>query len=187
MKTPSQSASPQIEMRHAQSAKEIDQIRVLMREYGAYLAANPTGAANICISGYEAELDGLPAPYVAPGSLILALVDGEAAGCVALKQLRPKGVVEADGDAALELKRLWVRAEFRGLGLGRKLMQAAIDHARASGATSLYLDTVRAAMPEANRLYEAMGFVQVPRYNENPVDDVIFFCLDLQPAVSGIP
>ena len=58
-------------------------------------------------------------------------------------------------------------------------MQAAIDHARAAGATAIYLDTVPAAMPEANRLYEAMGFEPVPRYNDNNVADIAFFRLGL--------
>jgi len=56
-------------------------------------------------------------------------------------------------------------------------MQAAIDHARAAGAGAIYLDTVPAAMPEANRLYAAMGFVRTERYNDNPVADVVFFQL----------
>jgi GNAT superfamily N-acetyltransferase len=80
---------------------------------------------------------------------------------------------------ALELKRLWVRRGFRGLALGRRLMQAAIDAARAAGAGAVYLDTVPAAMPEANRLYEAMGFERVERYNDNDVADIAFFRLGL--------
>jgi hypothetical protein len=80
---------------------------------------------------------------------------------------------------ALELKRLWVRRGFRGLALGRRLMQAAIDYARAAGAGAVYLDTVPAAMPEANRLYEAMGFERVERYNDNDVADIAFFRLRL--------
>jgi len=76
-----------------------------------------------------------------------------------------------------------VGAGFRGLGLGRRLMQAAIDHARAAGAEAIYLDTVPAAMPEANRLYAAMGFRQTERYNDNPVADVVFF--QLRPLPPG--
>jgi len=175
----------QIAMRRAAGSADVDRVRALMLEYGEYLAANPAGAASICLSGYEEELAGLPEPYVAPGGLLLALVDGEAAGCVALKPLNPKGLAaetagasaDEGGGSALELKRLWVRPAFRGLRLGQRLMQAAIDHARAAGAGAIYLDTVPAAMPEANRLYAAMGFVRTERYNDNPVADVVFFQL----------
>ena len=165
----------QIAMRRAAGSADVDRVRALMLEYGEYLAANPAGAASICLSGYEEELAGLPEPYVAPGGLLLALVDGEAAGCVALKRLSHAG---GSGNA-LELKRLWVGVGFRGLGLGRRLMQAAIDHARGVSAEAIYLDTVPAAMPEANRLYAAMGFREIERYNDNPVANVSFFRLEL--------
>jgi ribosomal protein S18 acetylase RimI-like enzyme len=153
-------------------SEELESVRGLMREYGAYLAANPAGAASICLVGYEGELAGVPGAYVAPGGLWVAKVDGQAAGCVALKKLPSEA-------GALELKRLWVGAEFRGLGLGRRLMQAAIDHAQSAGGEAIYLDTVPAAMPEANRLYAAMGFRQVERYNDNEVTDIVFFRLQL--------
>ena len=158
------------------SSDDVESVRRLMREYRAHLAANPAGTASICLVGYESELAGLPGPYVAPGGLWLAMVDGEAAGCVALKKLPEAGALELK---RLELKRLWVEARFRGLGLGRRLMQAAIDHARAAGARAIYLDTVPAAMPEANRLYAGMGFVEVERYNDNAVADIAFFRLQL--------
>jgi ribosomal protein S18 acetylase RimI-like enzyme len=150
---------------------DLESVRGLMREYAAYLGSNPAGAANICLVGYDDELAGLPRPYVAPGVLLFALVNGEAAGCVGLKAVAEPG--------ALELKRLWVGSAFRGLGLGRKLMQAAINHARETRAKAVLLDTVPAAMPEANRLYAAMGFRPVERYNDNDVADVVFFRLDL--------
>jgi len=180
-------SSRQVEIRPAGSAAELEQVRELMREYGfhlAHLAESPESGARICIAGYDTELAGLPAPYVAPGGLLLALVNGEAAGCVALKQLRPAAMAEEAmcSSSPLELKRLWVRPGFRGLRLGQTLMQAAIDHARASGSDAIYLDTVPAAMPEANRLYAAMGFEPVGRYNDNPVPDIAFFRLRLAAA-----
>jgi GNAT superfamily N-acetyltransferase len=168
-----------VQVRVAEGAAEVEVARALMREYGdylAHLAEEPGRAASICISGYESELARLPAPYVAPGVLLLAWVEGEAAGCVALKPLQVKGAAGA-GETTLELKRLWVRRGFRGLALGRLLMQAAIEYARAAGAKAVYLDTVPAAMPEANRLYEAMGFERVERYNDNDVADIAFFRL----------
>jgi GNAT superfamily N-acetyltransferase len=174
-----------VEIRPVRDTQDLESVRTLMYEYGdylAHLAETPLGAASICLAGYDEELAGLPKPYVAPGMLLLAFADGEPAGCVALKPLRPKGAV-ADG-SALELKRLWVRPEFRGLRLGSRLMQAAIDHARATGAAAVYLDTVPAAMPEASRLYAAMGFRQIERYNDNQVADVVFLRLDLQAQVN---
>lgn len=86
--------------------------------------------------------------------------------------LRP---LEYADERACEMKRLWVGTDFRGLGLGRRLVAAAMDWARAKGCDAIYLDTVPAAMPEAGRLYAAMGFEPVSRYNENPVADVVFF------------
>jgi GNAT superfamily N-acetyltransferase len=68
---------------------------------------------------------------------------------------------------------------FRGFGLGRRLIEELLAWARRNQFEAMYLDTVLAAMPEANRLYERMGFRRVERYNENPIDDVIFFRLSL--------
>jgi len=167
-------SEPAIAIRIVGDTGDVERVRVLMQEYGAYLANHPAGVENFCLVGYESELAGLPGAYVAPGGLLLALVDGEAAGCVALKELKPGA-----GGKALELKRLWVGAGFRGLGLGRRLMQAAIDHARGVSAEAIYLDTVPAAMPEANRLYAAMGFREIERYNDNPVANIGFFRLEL--------
>jgi GNAT superfamily N-acetyltransferase len=141
-----------------------------MQAYGQYLQNNPGGAANICLEGYARELESLPAGYIL---LLLALVDGVAAGCVALRQIDRE-------ERACEIKRLWVDSSFRGLRLGRRLVEAAIAWARRERFEAMYLDTVPAAMPEANRLYEAMGFVPVERYNKNPLADVVFFRRDLQ-------
>jgi GNAT superfamily N-acetyltransferase len=172
-------------IRAAHGSADVDVVRGLMREYGdylAHLAEGPRGAASICLTGYEAELAALPEPYVAPGGLLVAEVESGLAGCVALKSLKARAGVtglRAEIPGALELKRLWVRPRFRGLRLGQRLMQAAIDHARTVGATAIYLDTVPAAMPEANRMYEAMGFAPMERYNDNDVADIAFFRLEL--------
>jgi ribosomal protein S18 acetylase RimI-like enzyme len=171
-----------VQVQVAEGVAEVEVVRALMREYGdylAHLAEEPGQAASICIEGYENELAGLPAPYLAPGVLLLAWVDGEAAGCVALKPLRLNGEAAGGDKMALELKRLWVRRGFRGLALGRTLVQASADFARAAGAYAVYLDTVPAAMPEANQLYEAMGFKRVERYNDNNVAGIAFLRLAL--------
>ena len=159
----------EILVREAVRAGDIDTVRRLLEGYGEYLAANPAGAANICMEGYSQELERLRDQYVV---LLLATVDGLAAGCVALRQ------IPADAFAC-EMKRLWVDGAFRGLGLGRRLVEEAIDWAKQMGFETMYLDTVPAAMPEANRLYAAMGFERVERYNENPLAGVEFFRLSL--------
>jgi hypothetical protein len=159
----------EIVVREAVGADDIAAVRTLLRAYGDYLAANPAGAANICIQGYGEELERLPEPYFA---LLLAEVDGVAAGCVALRRV-------ARDESGCEMKRLWVDGAFRGFGLGRRLVEQAILWAKGLGFKAMYLDTVPAAMPEANRLYAAMGFEPTERYNENPISGVAFFRLGL--------
>jgi hypothetical protein len=160
----------EIVVREAVGAEDVAAVRMLLRGYGDYLAANPAGSANICLEGYEQELEGLPGPYFV---LLLAEVDGTVAGCVALRWV-------AKDELGCEMKRLWVDGTFRGLGLGRRLVEEAIAWAKGMGLKAMYLDTVPAAMPEANRLYAAMGFEPTERYNENPLSGVAFFrlCLD---------
>jgi GNAT superfamily N-acetyltransferase len=159
-------------VREAVGSEDVETVRCLMRAYAAYLAANPSGAANICIENFERELAGLPGQYQAPdGVLLLASVDGAPAGCCAVRIVRPERVPQR----GCEMKRLWVGQDFRGFGLGKKLAEAAIQWATAAGYEAMYLDTVPAAMPEANRMYESLGFQRVDRYNNNLVDDVIFF------------
>jgi len=136
-----------------------------MLEYGEFLANNPSGAS-ICLGqGYEQELADLPRGYF---TILLAEIDGSPAGCVALREIqRP--------ECACEMKRLWVGEGFRGLRLGHLLVGKAIEWATREGFESMYLDTVPAAMPEANRLYASLGFVPVERYNQNTVANVQFF------------
>jgi N-acetylglutamate synthase-like GNAT family acetyltransferase len=159
----------EILVREAVGAGDVAAVRRLLEGYGEYLAANPAGAANICIEGYAQELERLLEKYAV---LLMATVDGTAAGCVALRRILTDGL-------ACEMKRLWVDGAFRGLGLGRQLVEKAIEWAREKGFETMYLDTVPAAMPEANRLYAAMGFEHVERYNENPLAGVEFFRLSL--------
>jgi hypothetical protein len=160
----------EITIRPATGEDDIANVRSLMQSYGQYLENNPGGAANICLEGYARELEVLPAGYIL---LLLLLVDGVPGGCVALRQIDRE-------ELACEMKRLWVDSSFRGLKLGRLLVEAAIAWAQQEGFEAMYLDTVPAAMPEANRLYEAMGFVSVERYNKNPLADIAFFRRDLQ-------
>jgi GNAT superfamily N-acetyltransferase len=97
----------------------------------------------------------------------MAYAHGEPAGFIAWRTL--PAAVAAD---AWELKRLWVRPQARGLGLGRALTQAALDRAAAAGCKAVYLDTVPAAMAAAYRLYLQMGFEPCPPYDDHPAEEV---------------
>jgi GNAT superfamily N-acetyltransferase len=158
-----------IVVREAVGDEDLALVRSLMKSYGAFLSGAPTGSANMCLSGFREELDALRGKYSA---LLLATVDGVAAGCVALRRL-------PQIEGACEMKRLWVEPDFRGVRLGRRLVEEAIQWARREGMKAMHLDTITAAMPEANRLYAAMGFVRVEPYHGNCTADVEFFRLDL--------
>ena len=105
----------------------------------------------LCFDAFEKELASLPEPYADPdGALFLAKVDGASAGCVALKRLTKRKA---------EMKRLFVRAGFRGHALGRRLTEAAADGARARGYRTLRVETVPATMGVAEALYRQLGFL----------------------------
>jgi putative acetyltransferase len=163
------------EIAPARWPEDTELARALLKNYGEYLASSPSGAAGVCIPGYEAELRGLPGKYVGKeADFLLARVSGEGAGCVAITRR-----VLKDGMDAAEMKRLWVEQRFRGHGLGRGLVGSAIDWARAHECSAVVLDTVNEAMPEAAQLYSSLGFEEITRFNENPVPGVRFYRLML--------
>jgi putative acetyltransferase len=133
-------------------------LRTIFREYALALGVD------LCFQNFEAELAGLPGDYAAPrGALLTAKVDGALAGCCAL---RPLDTVDYAG--ASEMKRLYVRPAFRGLGLGRQLAEATLDSARRAGYDCVLLDTL-SDMESARALYEDLGFEEVPPYYHNPI------------------
>jgi GNAT superfamily N-acetyltransferase len=158
-----------IVVREAVGDEDVAAVRELMEAYGAHLAAHPAAAANMCLSGFDQELDSLREKYA---TLLLAMVDGVAAGCVALRRL-----TQVEGGC--EMKRLWVEPGFRGMGIARRLVEGTVRWARTEGMTALYLDTISVAMPEAVRLYAAMGFERVEPYHGDCTADVEFFRLRL--------
>jgi ribosomal protein S18 acetylase RimI-like enzyme len=102
-------------------------------------------------------------------------VDDAIAGCAALH-----GIHDADTkDRICEMKRLFVRPEFRGHSLGRKLIDAVIAEARAIGYQRMRLDTVGGVMDSAIALYRAYGFYEIPAYCENPMPKVLYMELNL--------
>jgi putative acetyltransferase len=126
--------------------------------------------------GFATELANLPSPYVPPhGALLIAQIDGETAGCVAMRRL---------SDSIGEMKRLYVRPTFRRYGLGRKLVDAVIAAARSAGYASLRLDTL-ASMTAAQKLYRELGFVEIDAYNQSHLPGTRFYELSLAPDDSN--
>jgi putative acetyltransferase len=159
---------PQIELVAAEGAVQFQQVRELFREYAGSLGVD------LCFQNFEAELAGLPGDYAAPGgALLLALVDGTPAGCVAMRPLP-----EADHVNACEMKRLYVRRAFRRFGLGRLLAQQLIDHATQAGYSSMLLDTLD-DMEAARGLYASLGFVEIPPYYFNPIPGAHYLKVEL--------
>jgi ribosomal protein S18 acetylase RimI-like enzyme len=147
---------------------DADLCRTLMREYTRFLNRS-VGGEHICVDSLEEELAALPGSYAEPaGAVLLAFEDETPAGCVALKPLKLDHPAMPE-ERACEMKRLWVRPAQQGTGLGRKLAEAIIDVAQQRGYTAMYLDTMPQSMQAAYRLYCAMGFIPVQRYNQNPV------------------
>ena len=148
----------------ARTPEQIRRIRELFREY-----ADTTGASE-CFEGLAKEISGLPSPYNPPGGqLLLAEVEGHAAGCVALRKL---------DEGIGEMKRLFVRPAFRGRQVGRQLAEAIIAEARRIGYRAMRLDTLP-SMAAARALYQALEFRAIPRYNDNPGPGVLHLELNL--------
>jgi putative acetyltransferase len=136
----------------------IDGTRAIFREYADQLGVD------LCFQNFGAELAGLPGEYAAPqGALLLALVDGEVAGCGALRAL-----TDVDYANACEMKRLYVRPAFRRFGIGRLLAQALMDRGVQAGYSNLLLDTLD-DMEAARGLYSSLGFEEIPPYYFNPI------------------
>ena len=115
----------------------------------------------LCFDAFDAELDGLPDPYAPPGGgLVLAKVDGHAAGCVALKRLNKK---------TAEMKRLFVRPGFRGNKLGMRLTEAMIGRAKDLKYKLLQAETVPTKMGFAVSVYRQFGFETIRQSADEPI------------------
>lgn len=168
--------SEDVELVNAEGHERLDGVRRLFRAYAAEISREAGAGAVLEVQGFDEELARLPGDYAPPnGALLLALVDGVEAGCVAL---RPHG------DRVAEIKRLYVDEPYRGRSLGFKLVDELITRARSLGYQRLRLDTLP-FMRIATRLYRAFEFEEIAPYRENPMAGARFFELDLRNEEQG--
>ncbi len=149
------------------AAETLSHARELLLEYGRFVLASHGTA---CFTSLDTEAAHLPAVYREQGGGCLLAWHGEQpVGFVAWHPLP-----SSTGEAAWELKRLWVRPSARGLGLGRTLIQDVLDRARAARRQAVFLDTVPRAMPVAYGTYLNMGFTACDPYNSNSVEGIVW-------------
>ena len=161
-------SAPKVELRSAHNGPELHQLRTIIREYAASLGVD------LCFQDFDAEMAQLPGEYTLPrGALLSAWVNGELAGCCALRPLD-----SADYPVACEMKRLYVRPAYRGLHLGRQLTEAIMDAARNLGYQHVLLDTM-SELEAARALYEDLGFKEIPPYYFNPIPGVHYLMAEI--------
>lgn len=143
---------------------ELESIKQLFTEYTQSLEVD------LCFQDFNNELALLPGKYAQPdGRLYLAYWNNQCAGCIALRRY---------DDHRAELKRLFIRNEFRGYGISKQLIQRIIQDAKEIGYQSVVLDTLNTMIPAIN-LYKSFGFNEIEPYYENPLDGATYFGLDL--------
>ena len=149
----------------ATTPKEIETARELFKEYEAWIGIS------LCFQNFDREVANLPGDYAPPrGRLFLASEIDTIVGCIALR-----AIVEN----TCEMKRLYVRREFRGRGLGRRLVESVIAAGKEIGYSRMRLDTLPGRMDQAIALYERLGFKDIPAYYNNPVKGARFMELAL--------
>lgn len=168
-KSPQNSSVPSVvkdfAFSQAESPAQIAQARELFLEYAKSLNFS------LCFQSFDQELAGLPGDYAPPeGRLFLAECEGELAGCVALHQLE---------NGICEMKRLYLRPQFRGKGLGRVLAERIIAEARLIGYRRMRLDTVEPVMQDAVAMYRKLGFREIAPYRANPNPGTLYMELEL--------
>jgi len=149
----------------AESPPQIDQARELFQAYAQSLGFS------LCFQNFDKELAELPGDYAPPeGRLLLAECEGQLAACVALHKLEP---------SICEMKRLYLRPQFRGQGLGRALAERIMAEARQIGYQRMRLDTVAPVMKDAVAMYRKLGFKEIAPYRPNPIAGALYMELEL--------
>ena len=149
-----------IEILEAETSVQIEETRNLFREYERWFGLD------LCFQGFDEEVANLPGKYSKPeGRIFLAYLDEELAGCIALKNL---------GDGICEMKRLFVREEFRGKGIGVSLIERLLSKAEQIGYRKIRLDTNPPKMGKAVKLYESYVFREISPYYHNLSVETLF-------------
>jgi epoxyqueuosine reductase QueG/predicted GNAT family acetyltransferase len=149
---------------NVETGKDIETVANLFQEYADSLGFD------LCFQNFEEELAGLPGEYAPPeGCLLLATYKGQVAGCVAVRKL---------SESVSEMRRLYVRPELRGRGIGRTLAKAAVEQARERDYAHMRLDFV-ALREAAKHLYESLGFREIGPYETIPINGAVFMELKL--------
>ena len=149
----------------AASVSQIAEARELFQEYAQSLGFS------LCFQNFDQELAGLPGDYAPPeGCLLLTEYENQLAGCVALHKLEP---------GVCEMKRLYLRPQFRNQGLGRALAERIITEARQIGYHRMRLDTVEPVMKDAVAMYRKLGFKDIAPYRANPIAGAMYMELNL--------
>lgn len=148
-----------------------EEVKALFTEYTDMLVAGDSGFKEyLSIQNYDSELEHLEDKYGMPGGrLFLAYFDKQLAGCIGLRKI---------DDENCEMKRLYVRAEFRGKKIGEYMAEEIIKIAREIGYSYMLLDTLP-FLHSAIKLYERLGFYRIESYNNSPMDTSIYMKLDL--------
>src|SRR6476619_4074938 len=150
----------------AETPAQVSTAREMIEEYAAWLEFK------LCFQGYEDEIQSLPGKYAPPsGRLLLALWDGRPAGVIALRPLEEPGVCE--------MKRLYVRPEFRGHQIGRILAERVIGAAAEIVYLRMRLDTISGKIDSAIAIYRTLGFAEFDPYYKTPVGQTLFMELAL--------
>jgi putative acetyltransferase len=159
------SAVKSFSVSQAESPSQITQARELFLEYAQSLGFS------LCFQNFDKELAELPGDYAPPeGRLLLAECEGQLAACVALHKLEP---------GTCEMKRLYLRPQFRGKGLGRALAEQIMAEARQIGYQRMRLDTVEPVMKDAVAMYRKLGFKEIAPYCPNPIAGALYMELEL--------
>jgi ribosomal protein S18 acetylase RimI-like enzyme len=138
---------------------DIEKTKVLIKEYLKWIDIN------LSFQNINEELASFPEIYKEPEGAFLVAKDGKyIIGCVGLKKLE---------NGICEMKRLYVKDKYKGLGIGKTLIEALLKEAKKKGYKKMRLDTLK-KMDIAQKLYKEYGFYEINQYVENPIEGAVF-------------